>query len=191
MAGNGSGPSLCWLIWDTCTVQAPCLVPKLSSFTLPNQVNEATRPRSYQTWFWKMLRWRAGYVVNMEGSVVSYLSRKYIYGLNLLSSKHHYLKPGSPSAPGWQYAETIGPLISDHAATLWDYQIWVTFNCCLSHILMVCLLLWYSCGNCDYWKHMASITQPLGTRPFPPPSPTSLHNPQTSCSYLSTVVLPR
>ena len=120
-----------------------------------------------------------------------YLSRKFICGLNLLSSKHHYLKPGTSSAPGWQYAKTIGPLISDHAATLWDYQIWVNFNCCLSHILMVCLLLWYSCGNCAYWKHMASITQPLGTRPFPPPSPTSLHNPQASCSYLSTVVLPR
>lgn len=73
-----------------------------------------------------------------------YLSRKFICGLNLLSAKHHYLKPGTSSAPGWQYAETIGPLISDHAATLWDYQIWVTFNCCLSHILMVCLLLWYS-----------------------------------------------
>ena len=46
-------------------------------------------------------------------------------------------------------------------------------------ILMVCLLS----GNCTYWKHMASITQPLGTRPFPPLSPTSLHNPQTHLAH--------
>ena len=123
------------------------------------------------------MKWRAGYVVSMEGNVVSRIWVGSFYGLNLLSSKHHYLKPCSlstPSAPGWQYAETIEPLISDHEATLRDYQIWVTFNCWLSHT-MVCLLS----GNCTYWKHMARITQPLGTRPFPPLSPTSLHNPQT------------